>query len=70
MRETARMWLASFTVTVVLLLDCGYSTAESNGSCVTAPPDTLINGTGTLINGVPIVNMMDTSKCNTIALML
>ena len=59
------MWLASFTVTVVLLLVCGYSTAESNGNCVPAPPDTLINGTGTLNNGVPIVKITDTSKCGT-----
>ena len=66
----ARMWLACFTVAEVLLLVCGYSTAESNGGCVPAPPDTLINGTGTLNNGVPIVNFSDTSKCNTIALML
>lgn len=64
------MWLASFTVAVVLLLVCGYTVAESNGSCVPAPPDTLIIGTGTLNNGVPIVNIMDTSKCKTIALML
>ena len=64
------MWLACFTVAEVLLFVCGYSTAESNGSCVPAPPDTLINGTGTLDNGVPIVNLSDTSKCNTITLML
>ena len=62
---TARMWLASFTVAVVLLLVCGYSTAENNNSCIPAPPDFLINGTGTLDNGVPIINFSDTSKCNT-----
>ena len=61
---TARMWFACYTVAVLLLV-CDYSTADSNGSCDPAPPDTLINGTGTLNNGVPTVNISDTSECNT-----
>ena len=56
-----RMSLTSFTITVVLLLVSEYSTAKGDG-CVSVPPDTLINGTGTLNNGVPIVNFSDNSK--------
>ena len=41
---------------ILLLMVCGYSSGQGNGSCNPYPPDTLVFGVGTLPNGVPTIS--------------
>ena len=47
---------------MLLLLVCGYSSAQGTGGCNPAPPNTLVSGTGTYPNGVPSITADDAGK--------
>ena len=47
---------------VLLLMVCGYASAQGAGGCSPGPPITLVSGTGTLSNGVPSISTNTAGK--------
>ena len=51
-----QMVMSLSILVMLLLLVCGYSSAQGTGGCNPAPPNTLVSGTGTYPNGVPSIS--------------
>ena len=55
--------IMSLSILVMLLLMvCGFSSAQGTGDCSPDPPITLVSGTGTLSNGVPSISTNTAGK--------
>ena len=51
-----QMVMSLSILVMLLLLVCGYSSAQGTGDCYPDPPNTLVSGVGTLPNGVPSIS--------------
>ena len=57
-----QMVMSLSILVILLLLVCGYSSAQGTGGCNPDPPDTLVSGVGTLPNGVPSISTNTAGK--------